>query len=176
MTTSCLVNWDAQGRILSVVRSPGYARSWFYRGWHLIASPRQADYKQGIQQESTFWRRSLWERAGSRVDPTFPAAGDYELWARFWKFADLAMVDIPLGGFRRHATQKTAQIRNYCEEAAPVLAPYKSGTIQSPFLVHLLQAIFERTGRGGRHFGSNVVQVVPQDSGDGWQARIKRVI
>jgi glycosyltransferase involved in cell wall biosynthesis len=176
LTTSCLVNWDAQDRILSVVRSPGYARSWFYRGWHLIASPRQAGYKQGIQQESTFWRRSLWERAGGHLDSTFPAAGDYELWARFWQYADLAMVDIPLGGFRRHESQKTAQFIKYCAEADPVLGAYKGETVQNPLLVRILTEVFKRTGRGGLRFGSDVVRVVRGQSLYDWSIRVTRVI
>jgi glycosyltransferase involved in cell wall biosynthesis len=32
-----------------------------------------------IQQESTFWRRSLWERTGSHVDASLRAEGDFEL-------------------------------------------------------------------------------------------------
>jgi hypothetical protein len=55
-----------------------------------------------IQQESTFWRRSLWERAGSRVDDSRRNASDFELWVRFFRYARLYSVDALIGGFRSH--------------------------------------------------------------------------
>jgi glycosyltransferase involved in cell wall biosynthesis len=42
-----------------------------------------------IQQEGTFWRRVLWEKAGAKLEPGFKLAGDLELWTRFFRHADL---------------------------------------------------------------------------------------
>jgi len=53
-----------------------------------------------IQQESTFWRRSLWERAGGYVNEGFRAEGDFELWVRFFRHARLYPVDALIGGYR----------------------------------------------------------------------------
>jgi len=55
-----------------------------------------------IQQESTFWRRSLWEKAGGRVDASRRNAADFELWVRFFRHAQLYPVDAIIGGFRKH--------------------------------------------------------------------------
>jgi glycosyltransferase involved in cell wall biosynthesis len=55
-----------------------------------------------IQQESTFWRRSLWERAGSHVDASRRDGSDFELWLRFFRYARLYTVDALIGGFRAH--------------------------------------------------------------------------
>jgi glycosyltransferase involved in cell wall biosynthesis len=55
-----------------------------------------------IQQESTFWRRSLWEQAGGRVDDSRRNASDFELWVRFFRHARLYSVDALIGGFRSH--------------------------------------------------------------------------
>jgi glycosyltransferase involved in cell wall biosynthesis len=55
-----------------------------------------------IQQESTFWRRSLWDRAGGRVDDSRRNASDFELWVRFFRYARLYSVDALIGGFRSH--------------------------------------------------------------------------
>jgi glycosyltransferase involved in cell wall biosynthesis len=55
-----------------------------------------------IQQESTYWRRSLWERAGSRVDDSRRNGNDFELWVRFFRYARLYSVDALIGGFRSH--------------------------------------------------------------------------
>src|SRR5713226_2872156 len=55
-----------------------------------------------IQQESTFWRRSLWERAGSHMDSSRRNGADFELWVRFFRHAKLYPVDALIGGFRAH--------------------------------------------------------------------------
>ena len=61
-----------------------------------------------IQQESTFWRRSLWERAGGRINKSLRLAGDFDLWARFFAEAEPHAIEVPLAAFRRHAGQRTA--------------------------------------------------------------------
>lgn len=55
-----------------------------------------------IQQESTYWRRSLWERAGSHMDASRREGSDFELWVRFFRHARLYPVDALIGGFRVH--------------------------------------------------------------------------
>lgn len=55
-----------------------------------------------IQQESTYWRRSLWERAGGALSTKYRASGDFELWARFFRYAKLYTVDALIGGYRAH--------------------------------------------------------------------------
>lgn len=55
-----------------------------------------------IQQESTFWRHLLWEKAGGGVDATMRMGGDFELWLRFFRYARLYPVDALIGGFRMH--------------------------------------------------------------------------
>jgi len=64
--------------------------------------PFLAGANRYIQQESTFWRRSLWERAGARVDDSRRSASDFELWVRFFRYAKLYSVDALIGGFRSH--------------------------------------------------------------------------
>ncbi|RMG11630.1 MAG: glycosyltransferase [Deltaproteobacteria bacterium] len=74
-----------------------------------------------IQQEGTFWRRSLWEQAGGYVDGRLRYAGDFELWMRFFRHAHLHRVDFSFAIFRRHGEQKTAQMDAYRREAEEVL-------------------------------------------------------
>jgi glycosyltransferase involved in cell wall biosynthesis len=62
-----------------------------------------AGANQTIQQESTYWRRALWDRAGGSMDTLYPAAGDFELWVRFFRYARVYSVDAPIGGWRSHA-------------------------------------------------------------------------
>lgn len=57
------------------------------------------DYKW-IQQESIFWRRNLWLKAGARINSDLKYAGDYELWLRFFRFAKLYSAETVFAGFR----------------------------------------------------------------------------
>jgi glycosyltransferase involved in cell wall biosynthesis len=61
-----------------------------------------AGANRAIQQESTYWRRSLWERAGSRVDSSRRNGADFELWVRFFRHAQIYPVDALIGAFRNH--------------------------------------------------------------------------
>jgi glycosyltransferase involved in cell wall biosynthesis len=65
-----------------------------------------ADY---IPQETLFWRRSVWERAGGRLDEDFHFALDWDLILRF-RSAGARFHRIPkvLGCFRVHENQKTS--------------------------------------------------------------------
>jgi len=61
-----------------------------------------------VPQETLFWRRTLWEKIGGRVDETFGFAMDWDLLLRF-REAGARFERLPrfLGGFRVHAEQKT---------------------------------------------------------------------
>jgi O-antigen biosynthesis protein len=59
-----------------------------------------------IMQEATYWRRSLWEKAGARLDTAFPLAADFELWARFFRYAKLHTINGCIGGFREHGPEQ----------------------------------------------------------------------
>jgi glycosyltransferase involved in cell wall biosynthesis len=81
------------------------------------------DYKNPfLQQESTFWRRSLWEKAGAMLRTDLDLAGDIELWVRFFRHAQLFTVDTLLGGYRLYGNQKAALFMDeYIREADEVL-------------------------------------------------------
>lgn len=66
-----------------------------------------------VPQETLFWRRSIWERAGGFVDEGFRFAMDWDLLLRF-RNAGAKMVRIPrfLGAFRAHEKQKTSALIN----------------------------------------------------------------
>jgi ADP-heptose:LPS heptosyltransferase/glycosyltransferase involved in cell wall biosynthesis len=62
-----------------------------------------------IPQETMFWRKSAWDKAGG-IDPSFQFALDWDLLARFHR-AGCVIKRVPyfLGCFRVHAEQKTSQ-------------------------------------------------------------------
>jgi glycosyltransferase involved in cell wall biosynthesis len=108
--------WDQQGRAVRCEAHPGFSRRLILRGGTLPGCGWPA--WAFIQQESTFWRRSLWEKAGGRIDSAYALAGDYDLWMRFARIAEVYSVPVPLAGFRQHPAQKTARhMQEYLREA-----------------------------------------------------------
>jgi glycosyltransferase involved in cell wall biosynthesis len=80
------------------------------------------DY-QWIQQESTYWHRDLWEKAGSRISQDYKYAGDMELWNRFFKYERLYSLNTIIGGFRKRTTNQlsTDFLQDYVKEAETIL-------------------------------------------------------
>lgn len=69
-----------------------------------------------IQQESTFWRRGLWNKIGGKLDTRYRYAADFYLWQSFAAHADLVRVESFLGGYRSHEDQITADPDIYNNE------------------------------------------------------------
>ncbi len=91
-----------------------------------------------IQQESVFWRRALWERAGGRLDEGLPRAADFDLWLRFLRLTPLYHVETLLGGFRQHDDRLGDQSDGRYEREAAELLPAFAASLD------------ERTRRRGR--------------------------
>lgn len=72
---------------------------------HDAATLEWIDY---VPQETLFWRKRAWDRAGG-IDPSFQFALDWDLLARFQQ-SGARMVRVPffLGAFRVHPEQKTS--------------------------------------------------------------------
>lgn len=106
------LTWNEEGWAVQCVPLPGFSRRAFLVG-------------RKIQQESTFWRRTLWERAGGCLDVGFSLAADFELWARFWQHAELYGVAVPLGGIRNHEGRRAIRHRaQYMDETKRILQRY----------------------------------------------------
>lgn len=122
VTSAEQIFWSREGFPAHLWRIDGYARRAFYRGRNL---DRDHYFRFHTMQEVTYWRRSLWEQAGGRMDTGLKTAGDFELWARFWEHAELATLDALVGGYRMHAeTKSSAQYESYLSEARAVLQRY----------------------------------------------------
>lgn len=82
------------------------------------------DY-EWIQQESTFWKRSLWDKAGGYINTDYPVMVDGELWTRFFLCAELYHVNRCIGGFRSHESNRSKtfeqQVRQDMERAILVM-------------------------------------------------------
>ena len=138
------LSWNRQGQAMAISFSGGFNRASFYKGGNL---PTVGSFgRRFIQQESTFWRRSLWERAGGCLNTSFQLAADFELWARFYRHADLYGVLTPLGGFRSHGNQRSVlQAQEYMEEATRILKQYNGQPCRGPEA--LLRGMLWKVGR-----------------------------
>ena len=90
-----------------------------------------------IQQESVFWRKSLWDKAG-RYIKSDTIAFDLELWTRFFKYANLFTANVVLAGFRVHKNQISAVKRNeYRIESEKYVASFNKELLGSSVISRL---------------------------------------
>ncbi|MFT3767660.1 MAG: glycosyltransferase family 2 protein [Minicystis sp.] len=117
------VRADVTAMCAIIGRDPGFSREAFLDGRFIGHRPalRTVGQRGWIQQEATFWRRSLWERSGGTIGQ-YKLAADFNLWARFYEHADLVGVDAPLALFRVHPEQRSGHMDRYCAEATSSLA------------------------------------------------------
>lgn len=109
------INWlqgipntvDENNRIVFASEVYEADKLFFYQKKHINS-------KKYIQQESTYWRRSLWEKAGSRISVDYKHAGDFDLWIRFFQFEKLYNIYAFTGSFRL-SRQGQASVENYAE-------------------------------------------------------------
>lgn len=111
-------SWDANGYLANVTQLPGFNQQAFLDGLYL---PTTAKKGYWLQQESTFWRRSLWEKAGGSI-PDHHLAGDFALWCKFYQHAPLYGATYPLGGFRMLEGQRSEDYQGYMAEASQALS------------------------------------------------------
>lgn len=69
-----------------------------------------------LQQESTFWDRSLNQFIDFERLRSFKYAGDYYLWYCFSQHSNLKVVESQLGGFRIHEGQLSENVAAYTAE------------------------------------------------------------
>jgi glycosyltransferase involved in cell wall biosynthesis len=98
-------------------RLPGFSKRAFLDG---VYAGRYSKYRF-IQQESTFWRKNLWEHFGGKINTDYELAGDFYLWNEFYKYSVLYGLNVPLGLFRLNHKQKSGQIERYIEECHTIL-------------------------------------------------------
>ena len=98
-----------------------YSREFIRRGYYDVKFLSSGF--NWIQQESTFWRRSLWDKAGGALDISKKYVADFLLWQKFSEHSDLVKVYSFLGGYRCHDDQITADPERYRRELAQVAPP-----------------------------------------------------
>jgi glycosyltransferase involved in cell wall biosynthesis len=118
------------GMILGVKDLPRWSRYRFLAGANKY-----------IQQESTFWRRSLWDRVGAHVDASRRSASDFELWVRFFRHARLYSVDALIGSFRVHSNSDSLSAIDKYNTICEGILEKELKSMQGATLVKLFRAL-----------------------------------
>ncbi|WP_375210633.1 glycosyltransferase family 2 protein [Hyphococcus sp.] len=98
--------WDEHGGLRYVRPLGAYSQKKIAAGWH------HQNLLGNLQQESIFFRRSLFEKLEAEQRERIRAmrlAGDFLLWRFFAEHAPLMVIPTVLGGFRRHQENMSAQ-------------------------------------------------------------------
>ena len=101
---------DEKGEVI-FKRAPVYSKFYFYLLNHLKSF-------SFIQQESTFWTKVLWEKAGGYLSSDYQLASDFDLWMRFFNIEKLYCTKTTLGAFRSRKGQQSSNKDLYLKEAS----------------------------------------------------------
>lgn len=128
--------FNAQGMTVQVQPLPRWTRDRFLAGAN-----------RHIQQESTYWRRSLWDRAGGALSEAYRAEGDFEQWVRFFRHARLYPVNALIGGYRMHegslSHTNVGQYNDQCDE----IVERELESMRGGERTKLFRRLSERAGR-----------------------------
>ena len=103
-------HYDEEGRTVAVETGPYFNHLCFLMHRY-----------QWIQQESTFWRRELYEKVGG-IKTNYKLAGDFDLWMRFSRCEKLYVTNALIGGFRHSVDQLSNDLHLYTSEADDIIA------------------------------------------------------
>ncbi len=137
---------------------PGFSRNAFLKGLH--GSRANPNF---IQQETCFWRRSLWEKIGGRIPDTYRFAADFHLWALMFEHAPLTGVECPLAAFRFHSDQRS-KIDSYMDEAEAILAEARESKSTPAHHSKMPIAFLKPPGDSGEGFGNWITSVMENDN------------
>jgi glycosyltransferase involved in cell wall biosynthesis len=119
LTTLNPAEWDYHGALSPTAPVRGFCREAFLEGYYAARRDKERAFYHEfgwIQSESTFWRRSLWEKTGGRFRAEhFRYAADFDLWSRFFLHADLYATPCMLAGWRRRAGLTATRGNHYAD-------------------------------------------------------------
>ncbi len=107
---------------------PGFSSGRLARG--LLGGAKNSDF---IQQETCFWRRSLWDKIGGKITDRYRYAADFWLWSEFFKHSRCTGVEVPLAAFRFHGDQRSGEDR-YRKEVVEIIEELQSPQIQAELI------------------------------------------
>jgi len=138
LTTLNAFYWNRDGFPAGIRSVGGYSAPAFCDGQNAKFGSIRSGF---IQQESTFWRRDLWQEVGG-LDLSFQMAGDFDLWSHFFGLTELYGTVAPLGGFRIHNQNRSLDRDGYLKEVEVSLSRFRQ---RHPEFRSLVRRILKRT-------------------------------
>ncbi len=131
------INWltclpstiNEDGYQIYLAKPPLYLRYFLQKGWYV------RKLFGFVMQEGTFWRRSLWEKTGGKVDEQSHFAMDVKLWQSFAKFSPLHYVEASLASYRLNPNRKSNDDHKKC---------YQEMSLRMPSLLSVLIKVIWR--------------------------------
>jgi glycosyltransferase involved in cell wall biosynthesis len=111
---------NEEGTFEGMDKIEGFSGYRLARGFH--GGAQNSDF---IQQETCFWRRSLWDKIGGKITDRYRYAADFWLWGEFFKHSRCTGVDAPLAAFRFHGDQRSGEDR-YRKEVVEIISELQS--------------------------------------------------
>ena len=129
-----------------------------------------------IHRDTTFWKRSLWDRAGGALSTEYGLAGEFELFLRFFRHARLYSVNALIGGYRTHpgthsATGSHERYNRMCDEIADRELASVRGAYAAKFFRRLTK-IIAHIPRVRRWWHRYALQSIYRCPGPDWPPRI----
>ncbi|HEV2197128.1 MAG TPA: glycosyltransferase family 2 protein [Candidatus Acidoferrum sp.] len=128
--------FDSRGMPIQIQELPRWSRYRFLAGAN-----------RHIQQESTYWRKNLWERAGNALSVTYRAEGDFEQWIRFFRHTRLYSVNALIGGYRMHENSLSHTNINQYNERCDEIVESELESIRGGKWIRLFRSIGARATR-----------------------------
>jgi glycosyltransferase involved in cell wall biosynthesis len=159
--------WFAdQGMTVGVGQVPHWSRMRFLAGANRY-----------IQNESTFWRRTLWEKAGGHYISSRRIAADFELWIRFFRHAQLYPVNALIGGYREHGDALTITHLNEVNRLYEQWIRAELGSIRFGSVIRLFRRageLLQRFPMGKGLWSRAVLRALYNMRGPDWPPHIVR--
>lgn len=101
-----------------------------------------------IQQESTFWSRQLWDKAGGELSLHYALASDFDLWMRFFNFETMYCTKRQLAAFRKREGQLSNDQNRYLKEAeASLKLNFKKVSLRKRIIFYTISALMKILGK-----------------------------
>lgn len=124
------------------------------------------DY-EWIQQETTFWKRELWDVSGGRINTQYKLMVDGELWCRFFLYEDIYHVNRELGGYRKHDTNRANthmnKVKSELDQAVQVLEKNVS-----PEIREIAHCIADNSPLENLNFSQTNFKIIDRDNGNNY--------
>ena len=130
---------DEASRVYEAGRCYLYHQPWIARGVY----GRELHF---IQQDSCFWRSTLYRRAGG-IDQSLRLAGDYDLWIKFARSARLWSMNRAVSAFRSRQGQLSRDMTSYLAECDRTSPRSKNSVRGLNLLLRLTRVLPERLAK-----------------------------